>query len=129
MIQLAEKHNLQHISEGDGDQRHITIIKNIPKKESIQNHEEDDDDDDDEVEEIHGPFRSFSVLEEGKKGSVQIGDKTATSSKTTSDQNLVSPDRQEGEVRKTFFFIFWFFFHHSMISLLDRITTCSSRSS
>ncbi len=102
MIQLAEKHNLQHISEGDGDQRHITIIKNTPvqnitKKEPVQNNKEEED-------EIHESFRSFSVLEEEKKDSIQMIDKTTSSSKTISDQNLISPEDRVRKEKKQLFF-------------------------
>jgi len=86
---------LQHISEGDGDQRHIIIIKNTPtetntKKKMIKNEEE---------EEINEQFRSFSVLEEEKKDSIQKIDKNTKSSKKISEQNLISTENNEEKVR------------------------------
>jgi hypothetical protein len=90
---------LQHISEGDGEQRHIIIIKNTPtetntKKKMIKNEEE----------EINEQFRSFSVLEEEeKKDSIQKIDKNTKSSKKISEQNLISTENNEEKVRiKTF---------------------------
>ncbi len=90
---------MQHISEGDGEQRHIIIIKNTPtetntKKKMIKNEEE----------EINEQFRSFSVLEEEeKKDSIQKIDKNTKSSKKISEQNLISTENNEEKVRiKTF---------------------------
>ena len=87
---------MQHISEGDGDQRHITVIKNITvtnltKKESVKSN----------IEEINEPFRSFSVLEEEKKDWRPMNDKKTELSKTISDQNLISTEEEnEDRVRK-----------------------------
>jgi len=94
--ELAEKHNLQHISEGVGDQRHITIIKRTPietnkKQEMVKN--------DKEEEEINGQFRSFSVLEEEEeKDSTPMIDKKTKSSKKISDQNLISTEMNEEKI-------------------------------
>jgi hypothetical protein len=52
-----------------------------------------------EEEEINEQFRSFSVLEEEKKDSIQKIDKNTKSSKKISEQNLISTENNEEKVR------------------------------
>jgi len=54
---------------------------------------------DEEEEEINEQFRSFSVLEEEKKDSIQKIDKNTKSSKKISEQNLISTENNEEKVR------------------------------
>ncbi|CAF1241513.1 unnamed protein product [Rotaria sp. Silwood1] len=105
--ELAEKHNLQHISDGVGDQRHITIMKKtsvetIKTKKIIENNqaeeEEVNDDDDDDDGKMNEQFRSFSLLEEEKKNLSQIIDKSTKLSKKISDQDLISNEKEENRI-------------------------------
>ncbi|CAF3459853.1 unnamed protein product [Rotaria sp. Silwood1] len=104
--ELAEKHNLQHISDGVGDQRHITIMKKtsvetITTKKIIENNqaeEEEVNDDDDDDGKMNEQFRSFSLLEEEKKNLSQIIDKSTKLSKKISDQDLISNEKEENRI-------------------------------
>ncbi|UJR28820.1 hypothetical protein I4U23_010044 [Adineta vaga] len=78
--ELAEKRNLQHISEGMDDQRHITIMKkssneNATQSKIVKKVEKE--------EEMTTQFRSFSVLEKEEKHSKFNKDKNITTTTTT----------------------------------------------
>jgi len=62
-----------------------TPMETIRKKEMIKNEEEE--------EELNEQFRSFSVLEEEEKDSIQKIDKNTKSSKKISEQNLFSTEK------------------------------------
>jgi len=62
-----------------------TPMETIRKKEMIKNEEEE--------EELNEQFRSFSVLEEEEKDSIQKIDKNTKSSKKISEQNLISTEK------------------------------------
>ncbi|CAF3109971.1 unnamed protein product [Rotaria sp. Silwood2] len=97
--ELAEKHNLQHISDGVGDQRHITIMKKtsvetITTKKIVENNQEEEE----KREKMNEQFRSFSLLEEEKKDSNQIIDKSTKLSKKISDQDSISKEKEEKKI-------------------------------
>lgn len=114
---MAEKNNLQHISEGVGDQRHITIIKNSSVEPSATTNVLEDHEKEEEIN--YEQFRSFSLLEEKeeKKDSNQVIDKTKKLSKPTSDQdqNLIAKDNNEKKVNIKYFKNFVFFLHSKFI--------------
>ncbi|CAF3385123.1 unnamed protein product [Rotaria socialis] len=99
--ELAEKHNLQHISEGVGDQRHITISKKTSiatskTKKIIENRTEEEEE---EETDVNQQFRSFSLLEEEKKVSNQKIDKNRKLSKTISDSDSDSVSQENDETK------------------------------
>lgn len=96
LIQLAEKHNLQHLSEGVGDQRHIIIKKNIAPEHTIRKEPVKID-----VEQINVPFRSFSLLEkEEKRESIQKKGQDSQSSQELPIEKPITPEPIEDRVRK-----------------------------
>ena len=52
--------------------------------------------------EMNQKFRSFSLLEEEKKNSVQKMDRHTKSSTTISDEDLIVTDNDEDNVKKSF---------------------------
>ncbi|CAF4339317.1 unnamed protein product, partial [Adineta steineri] len=92
--ELAEKHNLQHMSEGTGDQRHITVMKKSsieisPKPQQTVKHN---------IEETNKQFRTFSLLSEEKKDSILIIDKNRKLSTEISSEEIISTEKSESPV-------------------------------
>ncbi|CAF3479561.1 unnamed protein product [Adineta steineri] len=92
--ELAEKHNLQHMSEGTGDQRHITVMK----KSSIETSPKPQQTVKNNIEETNKQFRTFSLLSEEKKDSIPIIDKNRKSSTEISSEEIISTEKSESPV-------------------------------
>ncbi|CAF1230518.1 unnamed protein product [Adineta ricciae] len=87
--ELAEKYDLQHISEGTGEQRHITVMKKVSNDTATQRKvKKEEKIEEQEQEEMTTQFRSFSVLddENDKKHSKSVIPKKATSTTITKEE-------------------------------------------
>lgn len=90
-FQLAEKHDLQHISEGAGEQRHITVMKKSPNDNTTQAKVVKEEKREQYEEEMTTQFRSFSVLddEKDKKHSKSTIPKKTTSTAIKKEEQQV----------------------------------------